>query len=353
MIDSIECPNLIPHGGAVQTAMAEAFFRSHLKVEGRSNAHDAAAYSRYKVAPGAHEITMALRGGQRGPERRSLSALTGAAGAFSVPEQFSDTWEIAKTAASIMRQVCSLQILERGSNYRLPTCDDTVNEGELMSENRDGTSQDVAWGQRLFTCWKVGSKRVRVPNELATDSPRFAEQLTALLASRCGRYANRLWTVGTGISQPLGIVNSAAAVTAASSSAIAGDDIFGLIDAVGDAYADPATSSFMCHRDILALVRKLKDGSGRYLWEPSANKLAGYTLHLNHHMDSTCASGNNILLFGQFDKYLITEAGTVRIQAFQESSGVAEADQTQFRSVQRVDGQLVDEGQHPIAVLRN
>ncbi len=70
---------------------------------------------------------------------------------------------------------------------------------------------------------------------------------------------------------------------------------------------------------------------------------------MNRHVDSTTVSGNRTLLFGQFDKYLITEVSEIRIDNFFEV--YADQDQAPFRAILRTDGQLIDAGQHPIAAL--
>ncbi len=86
---------------------------------------------------------------------------------------------------------------------------------------------------------------------------RFAEAI--------GRSEDAAFMAGTGTGQPAGIRGTAGVATVAQvGAALAGDDIINLYYALPIQYRKNAT--FLMHDNRTALVRKLKDSSGRYLW---------------------------------------------------------------------------------------
>lgn len=86
---------------------------------------------------------------------------------------------------------------------------------------------------------------------------RFAEAI--------GRAEDAAFMAGSGSGQPAGIRGTAGVFTVAQASAsLAGDDLINLFYVLPIQYRQKAT--FLLHDTRAALVRKLKDSSGRYLW---------------------------------------------------------------------------------------
>lgn len=76
---------------------------------------------------------------------------------------------------------------------------------------------------------------------------------------------------GNGIGKPLGIFaetgGGQVGVTTASPTAITADEVINLIYALKRPYRKNA--KFIVNDQTLAVLRKLKDGNGAYLWQPS------------------------------------------------------------------------------------
>ena len=87
------------------------------------------------------------------------------------------------------------------------------------------------------------------------------------------------------------------------------DEIISLIHSVDPAYRKDPSFGIMFHDQILAVVRKLKDSVGRYLFEEGQNgapdKAKGAPITINQNMPSTLASGNKTMLCGAFSKFKI------------------------------------------------
>src|SRR5262249_53140996 len=148
-------------------------------------------------------------------------------------------------------------------------------------------------------------------------------ELGLMLGERVGRAQNRHFTNGLGGSQPKGIVTgSRLGKTAANATSIAADEIIDLIHSVDPAYRRDPSFGLMMHDLILAVIRKMKDGQGRYLFEEGQNgapdKVKGARIVINQNMDDTVASGKKTILAGAFRKFKIRDVNKLRLKRLEE-----------------------------------
>lgn len=289
--------------------------------------------------------------GQLRREYRALSSVSDTAGAYTIPEGFVNSMEMAMLAFGGMREVSDILRTSSGNKLPWPTSDDTSNEGALIGENTTVSEQDVTVGQVVFDAHKYTSKMVKVPRELLEDSAfDIAGWLGPILGERIARKTNRDFTTGSGASMPKGVVTaSGLGVSAASATAITADEIISLVHSVDPSYRNGAR--FMFHDNVLMAIRKLKDGNGQYLWAPGMsagvqNVLYGYPVTINQHMASTIESGAKSMLFGQFGKYKIRDVAGFRLKRLVER--YADSDQEAFVAFTRHDGNLLDAGTDPV-----
>lgn len=300
------------------------------------------------------EIRLARRPGVEltKAEKRALSATNPSAGAYTIPEGFSGKLEVSLKDFNGPRQVADVMRTADGATMPWPTVDDTANEGEMIGENTTVNEQNVVFGVKNFQAYKFTSKRVNVPSELLEDSAfELVNWLPMVLGERIGRGQERKFTTGTGAGEPEGIVTgSKLGKTATSATAIAADDIIDLIHSVDPAYRRDPSFGLMMHDLILAIVRKLKDGSGRYLFEEgqggAPDRVKGARLTINQNMDSTVASGKKSMLAGAFKKFKIRDVNKLRVKRLDER--YAELDQTAFLAFMRSDSKVLDAGSGPI-----
>ncbi|MCB1516121.1 MAG: phage major capsid protein [Hyphomicrobiaceae bacterium] len=217
-----------------------------------------------------------------------------------------------------------------GGQILLPTVNDTAStggasNGEGVTLTDDG-GKDAAFGQKALGAYSFDTEWLRVSKELADDSIFAMEALLGdLLGERLGRLANSQLTVGTGSSAPNGIVTaSTAGKTAASTTAITGDEIIDLVHSVDPAYRSGPKVAFMMHDLVLAAVRKLKDGDGNYLWQMGdvqkgiPASLLGHRYYVNQAMESSIAAAKKVMLFGDLSKYYVRKVGDPLIGALQD-----------------------------------
>jgi HK97 family phage major capsid protein len=289
-------------------------------------------------------------------EHRALAVNLGTSGGYTVPEGFVNNLEVALLQYAMVRQWADVMRTSSGQDLPWPEVNDTTNKGAILAESATVSSQDVAFSQMVLKAYKYTSKLVLVPVELLEDSAfDMAATLGELLGIRIGRIQADHFTTGTGASQPNGYITAATSgVTAASTSAIAADEIYALKHSVDPAYRGQPGVGFTMNDAILLKVKQLKDGIGRYLWQSglaqgSPDTLDGDPIFINQSMDSTIASGKKTMAYGALRKYKIRDVSAVRLRRLVER--YADADQEGFVMFMRADGNLLDSGTHPIKYM--
>ena len=302
------------------------------------------------------EIGFDLRGNYRQIQkefRAAQTTATGSSGGFLIPEGFVSTLERALLEFGGARQVAEIMRTATGNDLPWPTSDDTSNKGEIIGENATQNEQAIAFAQVIFKAYKYSSKMVKIPFELLQDSAiDLASLVGNILGERIGRIQNDHFTTGTGAGQPKGIVTaSTLGVTAASATAVKGDELIDLIHSVDSAYRIGA--GFMMHDNLFLHLAKLKDGQGQYLLQgltdSAVMRIRGFPITINQSMQSSVATATKTILFGQLSKYKIRDAGEVRLIRLDER--YAELDQVAFVAFMRSDGNLLDAGVAPVKHL--
>jgi HK97 family phage major capsid protein len=235
-----------------------------------------------------------------------------------------------------------------GNEFGIPTADDTSNEGQIVGEGAtDNTEADPNLGSVTVKPVRFDSKWIKVSYELLQDASYNVEQYILNIAGeRIGRAFNRFSTVGTGTGQPQGVVTAAGVgKTAASTSAIAYEELLDLQHSLDAAYRANPAFRFMLHDTTLAACRKLKDSSGRYIFAagaagaPSTLLDVGYQVN-NHMPELSDGAGSKVILAGDFGRYTVRDVtNAVIIRASELFSGQGLIG---FRLFSRHDGRVTD-----------
>jgi HK97 family phage major capsid protein len=297
----------------------------------------------------------------------TMSTTTGSQGGYLVPQGFEGQLvEAMKWFGGIAGTVSTIQT-GTGNVLPWPTVNDTSNVGEIIGQNTAVSSQDIAFGQVLFNAYIFSSKLVKIPLALLQDSYFDLNAFTARqLGTRIGRILNTKLTVGagSGSNEPNGIVTAAVAagltytVPTGGTTSVAYDDLVNLEHTVDPSYRD--AGKYMFHDSTLKALKKLKDTANRPLWQPALTASFGngaqptildHPYVINNDMAVMAANADSIL-FGDMSAYKVREvAGDVTVLRLVER--YAEFLQVGFIGFLRRDGNLVDAGTHPIAVLVN
>jgi len=298
-------------------------------------------------------FTKFLRTGSDG-ELRTYSAMSDSVeGAYIVPQSFQAELETALKSFGGVREVARTFRTATGNDLKWPTANDTTNVGELLSENSPVSQINPSFSNITLNAYTFSSKMVNLSNQLLQDSAFDLDGwLTKTLAERIARASNYYFTVGTGSSQPNGVSHAAVAGPTSAQTLLVGyDDLVSLEHSVDPSYRKGAT--FMLRDSVLAQIKKLKDSQGRPIWVPGLSQNApdtilGYRYTINQDMPSV-ASGNNLMLFGDFSKFLIREVKDISVLRLNER--YAENFQTAFIGFARYDSDILDAGTNPIKAL--
>ena len=321
---------------------------------------DAAACDEYgiSIASGTFDVALPLHGPTHGLQlvRNAMGTGLGSDGGFLAPEGFVPRLERALLSFAGTLQAAEIMTTDTGADLPWPTMDDTGNSGALLGEGNAATdSVDPKTGAVVFSAFMFTSNMVRVQVSLLEDNGvQLANVLGDMLGERIGRALNPYLTVGTGGSQPMGIVTGASqGLQTNSATTIQFDDLKDLEASVDPAYLGPGCG-YMCHQQIFNVIKKLKDGDGRYLWQPNTQAgmpptLNGWPVFLNQSMDSTISSGKKTVLFGKLDQYKVRRVNGVRLKRLVER--YAEYDQEGFIAFARFDGALLDPGKRAVKYL--
>ena len=180
----------------------------------------------------------------------------------------------------------------------------------------------------------------------------------SMLGERIGRKVNNALTVGTGSSQPNGVITAATTgVTGATgqTTSVIYDNLVDLVYSVDRAYRQRG-AKWMMNDSTVKAIRKLKDGNGLPIWQAGnatagePDSLLGYTIIINNDVAAMGTSAKSIA-FGDFSKYIIRRVKDVTLVRLVER--YADAHQVGFLAFARFDGDLVDAGQHPIKLYVN
>jgi len=264
--------------------------------------------------------------------RNAMSTTTTTEGGYTVPAEVAALVVSSLKAFGGMRQVSQIISTAGGNSLNYPTSDGTAEVGEIVAENAAASGADITFGTVAVNPYKYSSKKIALPWELIQDSAIDVVQFVVnRLAMRLGRITNTHYTTGTGTSQPFGVMARAATgKTGATGTTVTAtyDDLIDLIHSVNSAYRGSG-ARFMFKDLTLAILRKVKDTSGRPIWNPGDNEsiaagvpstLAGYGYVVNDDVATMAANAKSIA-FGDFSQFVIRDvAGSVVMRRFDDSA---------------------------------
>lgn len=280
--------------------------------------------------------------------RNAMSTTTTTEGGYTVPSEVAAMVVDAMKAYGGMRDVAEILTTEGGNALSFPTSDGTSEVGEIVAENGAATGADITFGTAAVNPYMYSSKKIALPWQLISDSAiDVVSFVTERLATRLARITNTHYTVGTGSSQPFGVIARASTGktgTTGQTLTVIYDDLFDLKHSVNSAYRKGA--SWMMNDLSVSIVSKLKETTGRPIWEPAVtagapDMLLGYPVQTNDDVAVMAASAKSIA-FGNFKKYVIRDVkGSQKMLRFDDSAFALNG-QVGFCGWTRTGGNLLD-----------
>jgi len=307
--------------------------------------HDAVAlYLRKGMNLSAHELAMV---------QNAMSTTTGSEGGFTVPTEIATMVIDALKTFGGMRSVANIIRSSAGNDWQYPASDGTSEVGEIVGQNAAATSLDITFSQVPLVTYKYSSKKIALPWELVQDSViDIVAFVVNRLATRLGRITNTHFTVGTGSSQPFGIVTRAASGkvgTTGQTTTVIYDDLVDLEHSVDPAYRRNA--AYMMNDASVKVIRKIKDSQNRPIFVPgyeagavvnggAPDSLMGRRIVVNQDVAVMAANAKSIL-FGDFSLYTIRDVMSAEVRRFDDSAFALNG-QVGFCGWQRCGGNLLD-----------
>jgi len=273
--------------------------------------------------------------------RDVLKTSTGA----PVPTSFYDRVIEQARLVGPMLDVATVLRTAGGENLQLPVqsgwSTGTVNgEGSTFGESDPSF---VALSTNTLGAYKYGFL-VQLSRELIEDA---GVDILGFLATQTGNAigfaVNNALTIGTGTVQPNGIVaksDQGIAGTAAGGLFTA-DNLIDLAYSINGAARRLPGVGWMMNTASLGAVRKLKDASGKYIFEPSLSdgndRVLAFPVYENPAMASQ-GSATKSVIFGHLPSYFVRMAGGLRLDRSDDFA--FNADLVTFRATMRVDGTL-------------
>ena len=204
---------------------------------------------------------------------------------------------------------------------------------------------DDSFGQVSIGAYKLGTM-IKVSEELLNDSVfDLQSYISREFARRIGAKEEEAFFTGDGKGKPLGVLaatgGAETGVTAASATAVTADELMDLYYSLKSPYRKK--SVWVLNDSTIKAIRKLKDSTGQYLWQPSLtagapDTILGRPVRTSAYMPAI-AAGAKTIAFGDFSYYWIADRQGRSFKRLNEL--FAATGQVGFLASQRVDGKMI------------
>ena len=213
-----------------------------------------------------------------------------------------------------------------------------------IEEGQELTFGDATFDQVILDAHKL-HVAIKVTEELLYDNAFNLENyIIDTFGKAIGNAEEDAFLNGDGKGKPTGIfaeTGGGQTGVTISGTKIAADDVISLIYSLKRPYRKNAL--FILNDSTLAVLRKLKDANGAYIWQPSytagePDRLLGYSV-LTSAYAPALEAGKPAIAFGDFSYYNIGDRGTRSVQELREL--FAGNGMIGYVAKERVDGKLV------------
>lgn len=313
--------------------------------------------SRLREAPSSRAWLKQLAFGQTSltaDERRDLLMGADPAGGFTVPpEQFQATLIRKIDDYVYIRGLATKVVVTKAQDLGVPTLEDNPADADWTGELATGsTDTTMDFGKRDFKPHPL-AKQIRVSKKLLRASAIDLDELIAdRFAYKFGITEEQAFLLGTGVQEPLGVFTPTNLGISTDRDVVSSNTETQITpDALQDTkYTLKApfrrNAGWIFHRDIVAMVSKLKDGVGRYMWQPgltagTPDMVLNMPVYESEYAPNTLSEGQYVGILGDFSRYWIADALDMTMQRLVEL--YAGSNQEGFIMRQELDGMPVFE----------
>ena len=274
--------------------------------------------------------------------QNALSIGTDSEGGYLVPDEYEKKLVEALEDEVFFRSLAT--VIKTSSGDRKIPIVTSKGEAAWIDEGGQFPESDDSFGQTSIGAHKLATM-IKVSDELLNDSVFNIEQyISKEFGRRIGTKEEEAFFIGDGTGKPIGIFNKTGGaetgVTAASTG-ITFDDVMDLYYSLRAPYRNKAT--WILNDSTVKAIRKLKDGNGNYIWQPSVREGEPDRILNRPYRTSIyvpeLAAGNRVIAFGDYSYYWIADRQGRSFKRLNEL--FATTGQVGFLASERVDGKLI------------
>ena len=268
-------------------------------------------------------------------ERKAMSVGSDPDGGYLVPIDESGRFVTIMRETSPIRGLASVQSISTDALEGLRDNAD-AGAGWVAETGTRSESTSPSLGKWRIPAMEMYAEPRATQTFLDDASVDAGAWLEAKIADRLARLENTAFVTGTGVGQPRGFASYTTAATADASRAwgvpehvVSGasadfaasapaDKLFDLIAAFKPNYLAGDGVAFATTREVVAKIRKFKDGQGQYLWSPGLQqgqpqRLLDFPLVMMQDMAALAANSLSLALASFREGYQIVDRVGVRI----------------------------------------
>ena len=264
-------------------------------------------------------------------------------GGHLVPDEYERTLVEALQEENIFRRFAHL-IRTSSGDRKIPVVT-SKGTASWIEEEAPYQESDDAFGATTIGAYKLATM-IKVSDELLNDSVfDIAGYIAKEFSRRIGTAEEEAFITGNGSGKPTGLLHATLGaqlgVTAASAIAITFDEVMDLYYSLRSPYRRQAV--FLMNDSTVKALRKLKNGAGDYIWQPSItsgtpDKILNCPVYTSGFVPAI-ASATKSIIFGDMDYYWIADREGRKFKRLNEL--YAPTGQVGFLASQRVDGKLI------------
>lgn len=310
----------------------------------RESREDRTESKEYRSAMLRYMITGAmepvLRSDARGEEMRSVLGVSmSGTGAVLAPTTLERSLLDDIAEENVVRGLADVR--SSATDVQIPVVEGHTS-AYLIAEGADFTASKPEFNKRSIGAYKVGALTYVTVEAMQDTFIDMEAWVRGDFAKAFADLEETHFINGTGSKQPSGILTGGTlGVTAAASNAVTADELMDLMYSVENKYRK--RSVWLMNDSTVKLIRKLKDTTGRYLWEPSMkdgqpDMLLGKRLYTSSAMPEAAANAK-VVVFGDFKQYRIMDRRGLYFQRLNEIA--ATSGQVAFLAYRRYDAQVI------------
>lgn len=274
-------------------------------------------------------------------DRAALRMDDDAAGGFLVvPEQFLARLIADLDRSVLIRGLATVIPLTNAESLGVPTRSADIADSDWTTELLVGDADTaLAFGKRRLTPHPL-AKYILVSKELLRSAALSVEGIVRdRMSYKFGVSEEQAFMTGHGAGRPLGVFTASSSGISTSrdvstdntTTAITADGLINAKYTFESQWIGNPAMRWIFHRDAVKMIRKLKDGSGQYLWQPGLasdrpDTILDVPVLMSEYAPNTFTSQQYVGIIGDFSYYWIAENMQLDIQHLMELGALTNQD---------------------------